>query len=577
MRQITRYALFVVISTASLVALTVPVSADWAEEALALQEFLDTTNTFNMTTWVGAHNAYANDEWGYFDPNQTLKPKNLLYAGARQMEYDPRKDDSGDLRLCHGDCSFWGGEKTFADGLEQIEKFLQSYPNSVVFLKLEMDDAFSKTADKLESKLGDYIYKPTAGQISTGNACPGRYGLEPEYLTKADILAAGKNVIVFAGNGKLGDCPGSSAFMRWVHVGLEYESSGWQLKFDSPDSPSESGDYYEQGRMTLVHDPNTFNNINGGGADQVFTPSNVDSYMRKGHNVFELYNFNGDDTLLFEDVKAKHMVWSWNTNEPAGNGDCAVVNDTVGSLFNDTACNYNLRFACFNKGAQKWSVTSASGLWESGPETCSSELGASYEFYVPTNPRQMDDLLDTIDDAGISSAVYVNYHDQNVEGVWQANNPARVTVGSTSQVGDTTDGSFVDLRYMIDRGLYTGNFSKVTSVRIRAKDRIKGLELTYSDGTVLYHGGSTGNYSNSLDLSSSTVTEIEVCIDRYSGEDRVFYLEFATDTGSSISKGSRKGTCTTLTLTDPLMGYFGTSGGASFNSIGFYTLSGEVD
>ncbi|MEO1086736.1 MAG: hypothetical protein AAFY88_21090, partial [Acidobacteriota bacterium] len=71
-----------ILSTTALLAL--PAFGEWAEETLVRQEQLEIHNTFNKTTWVGAHNAYSNEEWGYFDPNQTLKPKSLLKAGARQ-------------------------------------------------------------------------------------------------------------------------------------------------------------------------------------------------------------------------------------------------------------------------------------------------------------------------------------------------------------------------------------------------------------------------------------------------------------------------------------------------------------
>ncbi|MEM8996051.1 MAG: hypothetical protein AAGF23_14790, partial [Acidobacteriota bacterium] len=422
---------------------------------------------------------YSADEWGYFDPNQTLKPRNLLEAGARQMEYDPRRDWDGDLRLCHGVCT--GFEKKFNDGLDNIKNFLAHNPNSVVFLKLEMKEGLFITGEKLENKLGDYIYKPRPGRIPPGNSCPGRHGIEPEFLTKAEILGEGKNVIVFAGNGALEDCPGSSRFMEWVHVGLEYEDTGWQKKFDRPDNPAESGAFYDQGRMTLIHDPNTFNSINGGFSDGVFTRGNVGAYMENGHNVFELYNFNGIDTLFHEDVKAKHMVWSWLEDQPSGDGDCGIANGWLGG-FDDVPCNYDLKYACYGDVTDTWYVTSQKGHWDGGQQACVAQFGAGVDFAVPTNPRQMKDLLDTT-----TEWVYVNYHDQSVEGVWQANTAPK-NVRKQAYVGDIHIGNPIDQRYMIDRRLYTGSYTEVTAARIRAKDRIKGIELTFSDGAVRRDG-----------------------------------------------------------------------------------------
>ena len=562
--KVLKAALVTLASTAALVA---PAYGSWGKDALTLQEFLDTNNTFNETMWVGAHNAYAADEWGYLDPNQTLKPRDLLEAGARQMEYDPHKDWQGDLNLCHGFCS--GFEKKFTTGLDQIVNFIADNPNSVVFLKLEMKEALSKTGDKLENRLGDYIYKPRPGRIPPHSSCPGRHGIEPEYLTKAEILAEGKNVIVFAGNGAMDECPGSIGFMEWVHVGLEYEDTGWQLQYDKPKSASDSASYYDQGRMTLIHDPNTFNSINGGFSDGVFTRANVDNYMENGLNVFELYNFNGMDTAFHEDVKAKNMVWSWLENQPAGDGDCGITNGQLGG-FDDVPCNYNLKYACYEKATSSWYVTNQVGHWDGGQQACTAQFGSNVEFAVPTNPRQMKKLLDTT-----TEWVWVNYHDQSIEGVWQANTPAKV-VQKTAPVGDIARGNSFDQRYMIDRRLYTGHYTEVTAVRIRAKDRIKGLELTFSDGTVMYHGGNSGSFSDYLTLGrGNKVATAEVCVNRYDGEDRVFYVELVSETGMVISNGTRSGNCTSGTMPGDLMGFHGTGGDSYFNSLGFYAVEPE--
>ncbi|MEM6796363.1 MAG: phosphatidylinositol-specific phospholipase C domain-containing protein [Acidobacteriota bacterium] len=549
-------------------------AAEWGERALARQEFLDTNETFNRTTWVGAHNAYSALEWGYFDPNQTHAPIHLLEAGARQMEYDPRKDAGGNLRLCHGVCGI--KDKKFNEGLDQIRHFIQANPNAVIFLKLEMDDAYFNTGEKLENRLGDYIYQPRPGRIPEDPRCPGRHGIEPEFLSKADILAEGKNVIVFAGNGKVEECPGSSRFRRWVHVGLEYEGTRWQKQYDKSKNPTESGALYDRGRMTLIHDPNTMLNINGGNSEQVFTRDNVADYMAAGHNVFELYNFHGEEALQGNDVRAEHMVWSWRTNQPNGNGDCAVVNENLQDpRFNDVICSYSLRYACRNRATDAWTVTSGSGHFDGGQATCTQEFGSGVDFAVPTNGHQMADLLGQIDSRGITTSVYVNYHDRSVEDVWQANSPEQ-HVETTPAVGNNSRGWRFDYRHMIERRLHTGRYLEVTAARIRAQDRVKGLELTFSDGTVLYHGGNSGNYTESLALGAGTrVVNAEICTDRYSGHDRVFYLELITNKGTVISNGTRSGSCQLVTLNHGLMGFHGKGGDSYFYSLGFHTAEAQ--
>ncbi|MEM6795984.1 MAG: hypothetical protein AAF725_18560 [Acidobacteriota bacterium] len=556
------------------VLFALPAFGDWGEDALALQEFLDTKNTFNKTIWVGAHNAYANDEWGYFDPNQTLRPGNLLKAGARQMEYDPRKDISGDLRLCHGTCG--ADDKTLIDGLDQIKNFVKDNKNAVVFLKLEMKEAYSKTADKLENHLGDWIYRPTEGRLDP-TGCTGRYGLEPEFLTKADILAAGKNVIVFAGNGAMSSCPGSSKFLSWVHVGVEYQSSGWQKSLNKSSSPSDAGAKYGQGIMTLVHDPNTFSGPNGGFEDQIFTSNNVDNYMNQGHNVFELFNFNGKNALLYDEVDARHMVWSWNNNEPSGNGSCAQVNKPVDTGFDDIPCDLSLRFACYNKVSDDWNVTSGSGIWEEGRQTCISEFGDSYDFAAPTNGRQMNDLLNTADAGNVSTGIYVNYHSQSLSGVWQVNDMNKLSLSRSPAYGYPTKGSRFDHRYLVERGLLTSDLQRITSVRLQGKSRVKAIEVTYAGGLTYTQGDSDGSYTSALNLSGSNrLSSVEYCLDRVSGDNRIVHLELTNTSGSTISYGPKDGTCSTVTFDRELYSIYGTWGDGALKSLGFDTGSAEL-
>ncbi|MEO1370712.1 MAG: hypothetical protein AAFX50_26310, partial [Acidobacteriota bacterium] len=321
--------------------------------------------------------------------------------------------------------------------------------------------------------------------------------------------------------------------------------------------------------------PNTFNQINGGGDPQFFTPSNVDNYMRNGHNVFELFNFNGDDTVLFDDVMARHMVWSWANNEPSGGGDCAVVNNVVGLNFDDTHCDFNLRFACYDASADDWNVTSGSGNWEGGFARCTAEFGASYDYAVPTNPRQMDDLLNTIDQEQVSGAVYLNYHDKSLEGVWQGNTRTQLSLSTSATVGFSDKGTAYDDRYLIERGLYTGQLLDVTSVRLRGKDRVKGIELTYSDGSVIYQGDADGSYSSSLNLSGTQLTSARVCFGRHSGKDRISFIALAAGNGASIGYGTEQGTCTDLSLAGDFHGIFGTEGDGHLKAIGFYTGTTE--
>ena len=564
----TRIAHLLVALSMALLAATA--GADWGEEALLLQEQLDVNNSFNETLFVGTHNAYNASAWDdayNADPNQSLDPKDQLRSGAREMEYDIH-EYFGQLRLCHGSpCS--GGEKKFRRGLEEIKEFInEGNENAVILLKLQIDDDYGEAAGMIEGELGDYIYKPTQGVLDLSGSCGSRYGIEPEFLTKADVLKAGKNVIVITAAEGMDSCP-SSVFKEWVHVGVEYSGSGWQKKFDKPTSIAECESYRENGKMTLVHDPNTWIGFGSDFSEQFFDSADtISDYMSCGLNVLEMYNYDGSNSGA-HDPDPDDLVWSWNTNEPSGNGNCAVA---VGDWdrFDDRPCTNSHPFACYSKADDDWRVTSSLNTWDAGEQTCADEYGSDgYVFAVPTTPPQMVALDEVIDDSG-SIVAWVNYHDLSVEGVWQANNDLRLGVESVEALGSPSVGDAFDGFHMVERSLYTGELHRISSVRISAGDRVDGLEVTYDGGTTIQHAGDDGDWTNSLELEAGEhIIEASICIDTYNGSERVFYLSLSTNYGDSISAGTQSGTCTPLIL-DPVLAFHG-RGGTNLDALGFYT------
>lgn len=546
---------------------------EWGKRALRLQNQIDNAAPFHDTMWVGSHNSFNAQEWDgayNYDPNQKNKPKEQMDHGVREVVFDVYwSSATTSMLLCHGTCS--GSEKTFREGLDQIRDWLDDgNSDEVVMLKVEatkssIDDKFSKFANQLEGALGARIYKPSHHGISSG--CE---GIDPTTISKQAILDAGKNVIVISTPER--GCPDNGGFNEWVFSGFRYIQGDLTVhtdKFDKGKSPSDCETIKAQypTHMQRQFDSATWLNLADGDKGTVeIRDGNVNGYMECGLNVFEMFNFNGANATTTRPwLQPQDLVWSWRSGEPNNSGgdeDCAVSGDD--NRFNDRVCSERHAFACRNTDGV-WQVTGGYGTFSEGDAAC-KKLGGTYSFAAPVNARQNKQLL-SVKKTG--DVVWLNYQDLSMEGQWIANSSARmpyVTVAASGSDG----GSAFDDKEEMKLDLYRSAPRRVQRVVLRSGQRVDAVSLEYSGGRKVSHGGSGGSERVLALASGEYIDQYEMCIDKYNGSKRVFYLRLRTNKGHEVVGGKKSGTCSSGTYTGKhLFGFHGRAG-ANIDALGFY-------
>ena len=560
---------------------------EWGKRALKIQNQIDFDTPFHNTFWVGTHNSFNARMWGYTtDPNQKRKPNDQLDSGAIELTYDIYWS-ADQMKLCHGSCG--AGDKTFREGLDEIRDFFDGHPEAVIMLKLEVtgstiDGKWSKLTNQLEGSVGKYIYKPQHAGKTTGCQT-----LNPAYITKREILKAGKKLIVLVTPEPKHGCTSDAGWNDMVFTGFNIwdtstTTSSTSYKFthpkDSADCLTKKED--SQQDMQRVHDGHTWKGTWDGDDTNVLTPSSYQGYMRGGLNIFELFNFNGDSAETnYPFLKPQDLVWSWREGEPNNMNDeedCAVA-DSKGR-FNDVVCTGLYRYTCYDKKARIWKFTASKGAFRSGDAQCKTEFGSTYSFASPVNPYEQEKMTLSKPSAspalGSTESVWVNYQDLRLEGEWVANSTdyapyAYTTIAAVGGGGGSSFSDFGEMKVDVHRG--SPRF--VTRVMMRGGARLDMVGLSYSHAiTVLEHGGSGGTYKEMALAENEYITHYATCSAYHNGSKRVFYLALWKNTGQSISAGTWVDNehCTgqkPVPAGQTLFGFHGRAGD-SIDALGFY-------
>jgi len=359
----------------------------WAGRALAAQRLLDVASPIADDNIVGTHNSFNSSVYStltsYPDPGQVDSIFNQLRMGVRAIELDVHWTAKTEgpfsfpdrLLLCHGTASHIGcslDDRYFAEGLDELAAWLNSADSigQVVLLHLEdhMDGQHAEAYAQVNARIGGRVY------------ASGGCGDIPSTLTKADVLNAGKNVVIW----NQGSCSGDPNWNATVFTGLGEISRVWE---DS----------------TLI------GGIAGSGAP--IDDADVIAYFANGTN------WLGLDLLDQNDSRWLAAIWSWDPNEPnngTGDEDCAM--QLANGRWNDASCDQHAVFACENVLNGSWAVSPTSGGWGLGAVAC-DPLGTDYRFGVPTNSQDNQSLRLAKEAAG-QSVVWLNHDDRAVEGDW---------------------------------------------------------------------------------------------------------------------------------------------------------------
>lgn len=362
----------------------------WLGQALDFQRSLDNNAPIKDNNIIGTHNTYNSEVYRscnlsvgcrYLDPQQKYSIKDQLRIGARFIEIDVHwttKMESlfsypNRLLMCHGFCSI--NDKYATEGFNEVKDWLNDSRNAGEVIILYIEDAsenhHSDLYNQMNDRFGNKIYK--------SEGCKSI----PDTLTKADVLAAGKQVILW----KDGGCSSNSSMASTAFTGLGKVGRIWE-------------DATTLGTIAEYFD---------GGIDSL-SASEVREGFATGANIINL------DDLVMNDGRLEAAVWTWNTNQPDNlNGqDCA--SQISNGRWDDANCDNTFAYACENANGDWIVPNSISGNWSDGVSAC-ADLDGEYSFSYPTN-SQANQALKLAKEASGYNNVWLNYNDINTEGNW---------------------------------------------------------------------------------------------------------------------------------------------------------------
>jgi hypothetical protein len=366
----------------------------WAGKALAQQRNLDVNSPLADNSILGTHNSYNSEAYrtavAYIDPQQKHSIYDQLRLGARFIELDAHWTAhthgwpwqwGTDLLLCHsgigaemGDlhvgCSLT--DRFVKDGLQEVRNWLNENPNEVIILY------FEDHTDGHHQELLNLINDKLSGKVYASNGCKS----VPNTLTKAQVRAAGKQVVLW----KDGGCSNNAGMKNLAFTGLGDISRTWEDR-------------------TAVGAIGAFF---GGGSVKKIDAGDVTQAFKNGVNIVNL------DDMTHNDGRIEAAIWSWDRNEPnnwGGNQDCAL--QWGNGRWDDAGCTTVHHFACQNNSDGSWNVSTYAGQWNGGAQAC-AQLG-NYRFAAPTNSQDNEALKAA---KGGISHVWLNASDRQSEGTW---------------------------------------------------------------------------------------------------------------------------------------------------------------
>lgn len=327
---------------------------------LARAVFPSTHNSFNAEVYRASPSG--------LDANQRYSLYDQLLMDVRALELDVHWWPSIETAerepvLCHAEDVGNGvhagctSERVLTFGLEEIGWFLTENQDDVLLLYIEDhldgDEGYDRAAAALERMLGPWLYTPA----DAGRTCEAGRPLD---VSRADVLAAGKQVIVVSGCG----------------------SAAWSARvFDHDVNNLQGGvedfaPYPDCGHPRAVYDAKwirywedaTWLTHMASGAQAPNTPETAREMTRCG------VNMPGFDLLAPDDGRLDALVWSWDVGQPSGAG-CVAQNS--GGRFEVRPCAQTHPYAC-----------RVAGGWEIRAKL------AGCDFDVPRSGYEQERLLE---------------------------------------------------------------------------------------------------------------------------------------------------------------------------------------
>lgn len=374
-----------------------------------------THNSFNYT------NANIPPTLSGMDPDQLYSMVHQLDLDMRFLELDlhwyPSLGAPGGYApiLCHGfdnhlGCTF---ERTAASGLQEIRRWLDAHPETVIILYVEnrLDDPVDDISKSLpagaaviESTLGttsgrDLLFRPE--QVQPGATCETQ--AIPLHVSLAQIRATGKQVLLYTSG--CGHDPG------WDVLGFNDSNvveKGMPVTVQFPDCYFTRTQF--ESSYTRFFDSNTLVDVLAGGGNLLpMTAEQIHEMMRCGANA------PGPNFVDPHADQLAGFVWSWSYGQPLSGSaqQCAVHNGD--GRFQAESCGQFLRYAC--QGPDGWHISPGAGQFAGGALGCVGQGG----FAVPRTGYQNELLKAAKAQAGVD----------RVRLAYTAGNDGNWTMGAT--------------------------------------------------------------------------------------------------------------------------------------------------
>ena len=400
--------------------------SSWLGRALELQHHLGDALPLRDAMWVGTHNSFNTvsnvpPSLSNLDSNQHVSLVDQLRLGVRGIEVDVHWAPSiwaGGAKapvVCHGQppssLNFGCSDERLLDAeLAPVGAWLREPAHHddvlLVYIEDNIDEAagFASAAQMVESTIGDLVYTPPSG----GDGCP----LLPLDLRRADVLAAGKQVVIMSGCGPAGGATGAWRKTVFDDSIRAEDGNPSFAGYPACTSPSVTADAYGTKLVRFFEDSTFVSAAVGLGPGPRLTVDEIVDMVRCGVNLFGL------DQLSPSDARLAAMVWSWASNEPATStdGTCAMV--ALDARFHAAACGSQpLPFACRAPDGS-WFVSATTGPGDGDGESACAATVSGAQFAVPGSGAHQQRLANAMALAGVAQA-WVAYRAEG--GSWVAN------------------------------------------------------------------------------------------------------------------------------------------------------------
>ncbi len=400
---------------------------EWGERALNIQASIDQDAPLNESTWAGTHNSFSNadDDNLLADfTNQSMGIKKQLQSGIRQMVFDVHYDDDAP-RVCHNNTSIGEcmdgitGNRKLQNAIEDLVEWINDgNTDQVILLKLEMAKSGKNNINKVRKKLDNfdnYYYWPamlndTSFPDQNSSGCKDI----PSTLTKAKVIASGKNIVLYSDT-----CFSNSGFSSRVFRQGDFTDFNTPEKTANAsntlikrvkDGVTKGGLFYESGLL--------------GGTKAKLKPSTVEAYWNAGLNIFETYGFGANGSAWKVDgeypIAAEDLVWTWDltSQQPSfstPNGHAAILSLTT-DRYHTQSPSQAFYPACrklVNSNGQRvfseWMLAPEKVSFSDAEQACLDASDGEYYFAVPRNKLELNALIQYRNQYEPSAHIWLNY------------------------------------------------------------------------------------------------------------------------------------------------------------------------